>query len=110
MAEIRLALSRAGAVVWRNNVGLAWYGKNREIPVKYGLCNGSSDLIGFIPVLITPEMVGRTIAAFVAIECKKPAGSRRTDEQKNFVRVVHGAGGMAGFARTAEEALAIVSP
>ena len=108
LPEIRLALSRAGAAVFRNNIGLAWYGANRDQPVKYGLGTGTGDLIGWTCVTITPDMVGQTIAIFTSIEVKRPIGGRATEEQKNFIRVVQEAGGIAGVARSPEEALAIV--
>lgn len=34
--------------------------------------HGIPDRVGFIPVKVTPEMVGTTIGVFVAIEAKKP--------------------------------------
>ena len=108
MPEIRLALSRAGSTLHRNNQGLAWYGKDRDQPVKYGLGVGTGDLIGFTPVVITPGMVGMTIAVYTSIEIKRPHGGREDQEQQNYVRVVQAAGGFAGFARSPDEALQII--
>lgn len=39
-------------------------------PVKYGLEVGSGDLIGWRPIKITPELVGKTIGVFLSIEIK----------------------------------------
>jgi len=42
-------------------------------PVQNGLgVHGIHDRVGVVPVLITPDMVGRKIGAFVSIECKAP--------------------------------------
>jgi hypothetical protein len=54
-------------------------------------------------------MVGRKLAIFVAIEVKGEHG-KATDPQKNFNARVRADGGLAGVARTVEDALAIISP
>lgn len=102
---IRLELSESTeAKIFRNNTGSLKQG-NRT--VHFGLCRGSSDLIGWTPVEITPEMVGQTVAVFTAIEVKTPKG-RATKGQKNFIEQVKNAGGIAGIARSAEEAKNII--
>lgn len=102
--EIR-QLSRGDTRLFRNNVGLA------KLPdgsiLKYGLCNGSSDLIGFKQITITPEMVGQQIAVFTAIEAKSSVG-RATPEQKNFLDMVIASGGIGGIARSVEDARKIL--
>jgi len=109
-AKIRLAASRLGYTLWRNNVGRLWTGQNTQRggdrvviygnvrPVNYGLCKGSSDLIGLRPVVITQEMVGTTMAQFVAVEVKNNTG-RATNDQKNFLDYVEKNGGLAILAR-----------
>lgn len=93
-APILLALSRAGARVFRNNVGLARYRKGgQETVVRYGLAPGSSDLIGW-----TAD--GR----FLALEVKTPKG-RLSDTQAAFLDAVNRAGGIGACVRTPEEAL-----
>lgn len=102
---IRIELSESTeAKIFRNNTGRLKQG-NRI--VHFGLCRGSSDLIGWTPVEITPEMVGQTVAVFTAVEVKTPKG-RATKEQKNFIEQVRSAGGLAGVARSAEEAKQII--
>lgn len=102
---IRLELSESTeAKIFRNNTGSLKQG-NRT--VHFGLCRGSSDLIGWTPTVITPEMVGQTVAVFTAIEVKTPKG-RATKEQKNFIDQVKNAGGIAGIARSAEDAKNII--
>lgn len=59
-AKILLAASRLSNRLFRNNVGLFKTIDGRII--KTGLHNGSSDLIGWTQVKITPDMVGKTVA------------------------------------------------
>ena len=72
-------------------------------PVQFGLCPGSSDLIGFRQVEITQDMVGQVIAEFVAVEVKAPSG-RVSRKQQDFIDMVNDMGGCAGIARSVEEA------
>lgn len=99
-AKIREALGREhDLTLWRNNVGVAemWSSAGKAQRVRYGLCTGSSDLIG----LLAPS--GR----FVALEVKKP-GEQPTDEQSKFMAHVRQMGGFAAVVRSAEEARAAV--
>ncbi|HUQ93849.1 MAG TPA: VRR-NUC domain-containing protein [Bryobacteraceae bacterium] len=66
-------------------------------PFHAGLCTGSSDLIGWTPVTVTPEMVGRKVAVFTAVEVKGEKGKIRP-EQARFNAAVNEAGGVALFA------------
>lgn len=101
VARLLLRCSQLGARIFRNNVGRLRDANGRV--VTYGLCVGSSDLIGYLPVVITSDMVGQTIARFVAIECKSPTGRLRP-EQERFLAVVQGHGGLACVARSVEDA------
>ena len=100
---IHVAVVATGARIFRNNVGVLQdrFGQY----VAYGLCPGSSDLIGWTPLEITPEMVGKKLAVFTAIEVKTKEG-RSTVEQDQFLKVVEAAGGIGFIARSTEEALA----
>ena len=111
--EIRLAIS-GKATLFRNNVGTAWTGdattlKDGSILIRNprilhaGLCVGSSDLIGWRSLTITPEMVGQTVAVFAALEVKSKTG-RATVGQKNFCQRVTEAGGLAGIVKSPDEA------
>lgn len=91
---IMVALSDAGCLIWRNNVGTL---KNEAgIPIRFGLCVGSSDLIG-----IAPD--GR----FLAVEIKTKTGRVRP-EQQQFIDAIRRKGGIAGIARSVEDALALL--
>ena len=106
--RIMLRLSEAGCTVWRNETSGAWLGKiihkagnqvtiaNAHMMV-FGLAVGSSDIIGIAPN-----------GKFLAVEIKTTTG-RATKEQLAFIEAVRAAGGIAGIARTPEEALALIS-
>lgn len=118
--RIRLALSSCGVktTLFRNNTAKGWVGtifkKTAELitlhdyrPLTSGLHVGSSDLIGWTSVEITPDMVGKKVAIFTAIECKSASG-RASKEQLNFIEQVQKAGGRAGIARNETEAVNLV--
>jgi hypothetical protein len=75
--------------------------------VQFGLCKGSADLIGWKQVTITPDMVGQKVAVFASIEVKTPTG-RLTPEQQIWLGAVQAAGGVAGIARSVEDAQRIL--
>ena len=54
--KIRLAVGSGDVRLFRNNTGALMDQKGRL--VKFGLCKGSSDLIGFRSITITQDMVG----------------------------------------------------
>lgn len=89
LKRIQIAASRVGARLFRNNVGF-----DAERRVHYGLCKGSSDLIGWTPLEIREEHVGTVIAVFTAVECKSRRG-RLTEKQQRFLEAVRLAGGIA---------------
>jgi hypothetical protein len=105
---VRLEAARKGLKLWRNNVGVLKDLAGR--PVRYGLANDSkalnevvksSDLIGWKPVLITPEHVGSRIAQFISRECKKPGwrftGDDHERAQLRWMEAVMADGGDAAF-------------
>lgn len=96
--KLILHASQCGATMFKNNVGKLR--DERGNLVTFGLCKGSSDLIGWTPVVVTPEMVGSKIAVFTAVEVKlnKHGKYRATDDQKHFISAVKANGGYAGVA------------
>ena len=102
-----LACGRGTSRVFRNNRGVAEYPGGRKVAYGVGPAGGS-DLIGWASITITPEMVGQKVAIFTAIECKRSKGGKKEQDQKDFIAAVITAGGRAGFARSAEEAMEIV--
>lgn len=102
--RIRLALSRGPVRLFRNNTGALKDANGRL--VRFGLCQGSSDLIGWKTVTVTPDMVGLNLALFVAIEVKDKG--QATQDQQRFLDAVSSAGGLSGIARDTKQAQRIL--
>ena len=100
MHAVRLALGKDPRVIlWRNDVGSVErkLPNGRTIHTRYGLCVGSSDLIGIL----------RPSGRFIAIELKTETG-RPTEEQVLFLDLVRRAGGFACIVRSVDEAIQAV--
>lgn len=108
LRAIMLRLSKHGSIIFRNNIGSAFAPDGTKRVIRYGVCNpGGSDIIGFTKIKITPEMVGKEVAVFTAVEVKTVTGKKRT-AQENFIRVVNSSGGIAGFVKTEDEAVRLI--
>ncbi len=103
--RIRLACGRGAVRLWRNNTGALVDQQGRF--VRFGLCKGSSDLIGLRSLEVTPEMVGRRLAQFVALEIKTESGTVST-EQRAFLRLVQQLGGLGAVCRSIAQAHAVL--
>ena len=66
-------------------------------------------MIGYRRVRVTEEMVGQEIAQFAAVEVKSARG-RVKPEQQQFINHVLSAGGVAGIARSVDEAQKLLLP
>lgn len=119
----------ATTILFRCNTGKAWtgYGPPRRLtdgsavlaqarPIALGFSrpngdpvNGTPDLIGWTPIVVTADMVGCRVAVFTAIETKRTTGGRTSAEQANFIAQLQAAGGIAGVANTPEAARKIVA-
>ena len=105
--EIRLAVGQEKNLrLFRNETGTLPNPRTGKW-VQFGLAKGSSDLIGFKTITVTPEMVGSDLAVFTSIEVKTKTG-KLSDMQHNWLQVVKNAGGITGVARTVSEALNIL--
>ena len=104
--QIRLQCSRGPVRLYRNNCGVLR--DQRGVPVRYGLQPGSGDLIGWRTITIGPEMVGQQVAVFASIEVKSATGRLRP-EQRQWMEAVQAAGGIAGVARSVEDAEQILA-
>ena len=129
--EMLLAASKLGARLFRNNTGVAWMpaGRGSNVikikragmfqchpgdvivrkarPVKFGLAVGSPDLVGWSPLEITEDMVGKTVAIFTGAELKTE-NDQPTKEQLNFNAVVREHGGRAGIVRSHDDLIALL--
>jgi hypothetical protein len=129
IAQVKLMMlsaSELGARMFRNNVGMGWApagsGSNivrtrvakkvtlypgdtlvrKSRPLHAGLVKGSSDLIGWKPLIISQEMVGQPIAQFAAAEVKTKRGAMR-EGQQDFIDLVNLHGGRAGVVRSLDD-------
>lgn len=96
----QLEATKLGHRLWRNNRGVFYTESGNK--TRAGLeAGGSSDLIGFTVVTITPDMVGRKIAVFTAAEMKRPEwkkpSSKTEKQQQAFIDFVNQSGGIAFF-------------
>lgn len=91
MREIQMTVSKLGHRVFRNNVGFAT--TRNGCNITYGLCVGSSDLIGW-------TSAGR----FLAIEVKTKKGVLRT-EQIKFLDAVNKSGGIGFVANSTTDVI-----
>lgn len=120
--RILLAISDLDVRVHRFNTALSWVGKvqrwpfsNHVIvdpsdlvirnarPIHSGF-PGASDYMGWTQMVVTPNMVGKKIAVFTAVEVKDVKG-RLSSEQEHFIDVVKDAGGIGIVPRSPEEAV-----
>lgn len=107
--QTRLVAAQSGLLLMRNNSGAFQDERGRWI--RFGLMNDSkrlndevksSDLIGIVPTLITPDMVGQIVGVFTAIETKREGWRHRPNDprekaQAKFHQIVRNHGGRAGF-------------
>lgn len=94
MRQIMVALSEAGCFVMRTNSGVYYDSNGNRIRVGF---KGLSDLVGY-----------NQDGQFFALEIKTPAG-RASKEQLAFVEKCYREGAIAGFARSVEDAVRIVT-
>ena len=125
MKELQMAASQMGARLFRQQVGQGWIGKAKRIaragtvavkpgdvvisaarPFHAGI-EGMSDLGGWIPVKITPDMVGQTLAVYAQAEVKDEG--RATVAQLRWIEAVIRAGGIAGVVRSHDDLAALLA-
>lgn len=122
--DVELAASSCNSRLLRNNNGAFKNAEGRW--VRFGLGNvskrvsdtsKSSDLIGITVIEITPEMVGKKVGVFTAIEVK-PKGFKvkskyheksREHAQENFLAFVRNQYGFSGFATSGDDLRNIIN-
>lgn len=105
---IRASDSRTRQAIINACIGLAERMGGSAERITFGLHPGSSDYIGWTRREIRPEDVGTLVAVFTAIEAKDGQG-RLSPDQRRWIDTVNAAGGIAGVARSPEEAVKLVS-
>jgi len=70
----------------------------------FGLQPGSADLIGWRSLVITQDMVGRTVAQFLSVEVKSATGQLRPDQDR-WLQAVTAAGGCARVVWSADQTI-----
>lgn len=106
---IMVALSENGHTVFRNETGRFWTGQiihkdgkqvtlTNAVMIPVGLAVGSCDIVG----------IQRDTGRFFGVEVKTKTG-RISPEQKKFIEIVNQRGGIAGVARSVEDAIELLS-
>lgn len=117
-SAVLIALSEQGHYCLRVNSGQFWGGEVMshdgsmlllKHPTKIqGAVKGTADIVGCVQVVVTPQMVGKTVAVFTAIEVKQP-GEKAKPHQENYLALMRSRGAIAGIATSSDEALSIIN-
>lgn len=126
MRRLQARASTLGARLFRQQVGMAWIGRveqgypgrlvtlgsgdvvvRKARPFRAGV-EGMSDLGGWVPVVVTADMVGSTVAVYAQVEVKTDKG-RASPEQLAWIEAVSKAGGRAGIARNDDDLTGILA-
>lgn len=106
LRQLLLASGAMGARLFRNQTGhyiLAQPScRNCQAHGRHlssGLAVGSPDLVGWMPILVGPEHLGRTLAVFVGVEAKTDTG-RVSEAQRRFLTALERDGALVGVARS----------
>ena len=109
---IQLEAPKLNCTLLRNNNGCFTDATGRLVRYGLGMTSPnqnykSSDLIGWTEIIITPEMIGKRVAVFTAIEVKKEAWrstkNKREAMQENFINWVKMRGGIAAFINNVDD-------
>lgn len=97
--SIRLECSNGDTRLFVNDVGVAEVGGRK---IRYGLCNGSTDLVGVHTITVTGEMVGREVGVAVFAEVKTPTGTVKPHQQ-SFMNQMTKMGCIVGVVRSVSD-------
>jgi hypothetical protein len=116
LRTLLIAASEFGARLFRNQVGVyrlahptcrSCHCDGRTI--SSGLGPGSPDLVGWLPITIGPEHLGRTLAVFVAVEAKTHTG-RVGAHQRAFLAQMAEQGAIVGVVRSVADLDRLLTP
>jgi len=93
------------------DAGTIWLARNNNGQIikrfvqfmAFGLGAGTSDYIGCKSIIITPDMVGKQIAVFMAVEGKRYKDGAPDERQEKFIKAIHAMGGIALVVNAEEE-------
>ena len=92
--------------LYRNSKGMGYY--QNGTPTKIGLGpRGFADYVGYVSIVVTPDLVGKRLAVFAAPECKTPENELDTDQAARAREIIE-AGGLAGCVRDWETFLRVL--
>jgi hypothetical protein len=89
----------------RNNNGVI--AKRFVDYISYGLGNGTSDYIGGKSIIVTPDMVGKKLMVFMAVEGKRYKKDAPDYNQERFINAIREMGGISFLINAEEELEAI---
>jgi hypothetical protein len=101
---------------YHTGLSRVWLRRNNNMKVRSldnkrilsaGLGTGTSDGIGYVVQIVTPEMVGSLIARFLAIEAKAK-GKKADDNQEAFLKQVNDDGGIGLVATDGDDVHALI--
>src|SRR5262245_34779935 len=91
LRTLLVAASEFGARLFRNHRGVHKLAQSDckscqrfGVTISTGMANGAPDLTGWRSIVITPDMVGTTIAQFVGVEVKRHDG-KLSEDQRRFL-------------------------
>jgi hypothetical protein len=70
--------------------------------------SGVPDIVACVPLVITKDMVGKTLGVFAGLEVKSAVGVA-TDLQKYHLESISRAGGLGGVVRSVDDAKSLLS-
>ena len=106
--DIRLAVGQEKNLrLFRNETGMLPDPRTGKW-VQFGLCKGSSDLIGFKEIVIDESHIGQKLAVFISLEVKTNTG-RISKIQQNWLTLIKNSGGISGVVRSIDDAIKILN-
>jgi hypothetical protein len=87
--------------LYRNRRGMVQLATGAQMPIGLGP-NGSGDMIGWMRVRITPDLVGRTLPIYCEIESKTQTGILAPHQQAR-IEYLRDLQAIAGCARSADD-------
>jgi hypothetical protein len=115
--RILLCSSELGVTLFRNHRGVHRVAQKDckscqrfGVTISAGLHNGAPDTIGWMPIVVTPEMVGQRVALFTGIEVKRESGGVVSEDQRRFLTALERDGAVQGVVRSVADLETVLAP